>query len=110
MCSLINEEPERMNIKIIINQKFRRRVIKDLGRIMNNKMTAWKVNVQYTASQDHARLSARHAAREHVDVIVAVGGDGTVNSVLNGIVGTNVALGVIPAGTANDFASHCRIP
>jgi diacylglycerol kinase family enzyme len=41
---------------------------------------------------------------------VAVGGDGTVNEVLNGMEGTKVGLGIIPAGTANDFARQVGIP
>jgi YegS/Rv2252/BmrU family lipid kinase len=39
-----------------------------------------------------------------------VGGDGTVNEILNGIVGSDAKLGIIPAGTANDVARHHGIP
>jgi diacylglycerol kinase (ATP) len=42
--------------------------------------------------------------------VVAVGGDGTVSEVANGLVGTGCALGVIPAGTGNDFVRALRIP
>ena len=48
---------------------------------------------------------ARRLARDsHVDAIVAAGGDGTVSAVAAGLVGTEVALGVIPLGTLNHFA------
>ena len=53
---------------------------------------------------------AREAIEAEVDTIVACGGDGTVNEVLNGMQGTAVALGIIPAGTANDFARQVGIP
>jgi len=44
------------------------------------------------------------------DIAIAVGGDGTVNEVMNGVVNTKTALGIIPAGTANVFAADIHIP
>ncbi|HHY70747.1 MAG TPA: acylglycerol kinase family protein [Thermoanaerobacterales bacterium] len=41
--------------------------------------------------------------------VVAVGGDGTVNEVVNGIVGTDIELGIIPTGTGNDFIKTLKI-
>lgn len=59
--------------------------------------------IKYTCSpEDGARIAA-WGAGEGFERIVAVGGDGTVNDALNGIVGTNAALGVIPGGSGNDF-------
>lgn len=58
---------------------------------------------------DATRL-ARRAAEEAFDVAVAVGGDGTINEVCNGLVGTETALAVLPAGTANVYAAEMRIP
>jgi len=45
-----------------------------------------------------------------VDLIIAVGGDGTVSEIVNGITGSKTALGIIPTGTANDLATLYRIP
>lgn len=53
---------------------------------------------------------ARDAAEAGVDAVVAVGGDGTVNEVLNGLTGFDVPMGIIPLGTANDFARQAGIP
>ncbi len=66
--------------------------------------------IETTSYCGHATTLARRAVRSGYDKIVAVGGDGTVNEILNGIVGSDARLGIIPAGTANDVASHHGIP
>jgi lipid kinase YegS len=53
---------------------------------------------------------AREAVAAGADTVVACGGDGTLNEVVNGLEGTSVALGIIRAGTANDFARQVGIP
>ncbi|MEB3328081.1 MAG: YegS/Rv2252/BmrU family lipid kinase [Candidatus Sericytochromatia bacterium] len=54
--------------------------------------------------------AARDAREDGVDVVVVVGGDGTVNAVANQLVGGPVALAVVPAGTANDLARQLGMP
>lgn len=62
---------------------------------------------------DAARLVAE-AAREGVDRVIAGGGDGSVNEVASGLMALDPAarpaMGILPLGTANDFATACRIP
>jgi len=53
-------------------------------------------------------VSSELAARG-CETVIACGGDGTVNEVINGIAGTETALGIVPAGTANDFAVNMGI-
>ena len=53
-------------------------------------------------------VASELAARGH-ETVVACGGDGTVNEVINGIAGTETALGIAPLGTANDFAANMGI-
>lgn len=52
----------------------------------------------------------REAARPGADIVVAVGGDGSVNEVANGLTGTGATMGILPFGTANVVASALRIP
>ncbi|MDP6593217.1 MAG: diacylglycerol kinase family lipid kinase [Candidatus Marinimicrobia bacterium] len=63
----------------------------------------------HTEAPEHATEITREK-REDYDVVVAFGGDGTMNEVVNGIVGSDTALGMIPLGTGNDFARSCRMP
>ena len=62
-----------------------------------------------TAAGDATRL-ASDAANEGFDIIVAVGGDGTVNEVASGLVRTKGVLGIIPAGSGNGVARSLKIP
>ena len=53
---------------------------------------------------------ARHAVKENSQIIVAGGGDGTVNAVANELMGSSITLGVLPLGTLNHFAKDMHIP
>lgn len=55
-------------------------------------------------------ITAFHKHANDVDLIVAGGGDGTLNSVLQGLVGSKLPLGILPLGTANDLAKTLSIP
>lgn len=68
------------------------------------------VEVHVTFARRDAEWLAQRAAALGVDVVVAVGGDGTLNEVVNGLDGFDTPLGVIPLGTANDFARQAGIP
>ena len=58
----------------------------------------------------HTRLLARKAVEEGFKTIVAAGGDGTINEVVNGIAGFDVSLGILPVGTMNVFAAELGLP
>ena len=72
--------------------------------------TIYAIDVKYTNAQGHATILSREAAEGGADVVVAVGGDGTVNEVAAGLAGTEAALGIIPAGSGNGLARHLGIP
>lgn len=66
--------------------------------------------VRLTKPELGADQLAQAAIAEGADVVIAAGGDGTVSGVASALVNTDVALGIIPAGTANGFASALNIP
>lgn len=66
--------------------------------------------IRFTQYAGHASLIAQQAVEEGYDICVAVGGDGSINEVAQSLVGTNTALGVIPYGSGNGFATHLKIP
>lgn len=66
--------------------------------------------MRLTSEAGDARLLAAEAVREGFEVIIAAGGDGTLNEVVNGIGGAPVRLGILPVGTMNVFATELGIP
>ena len=62
-------------------------------------------DVAVTGQHGAGRILAKQAVAEGFDTIIAAGGDGTVNEVVNGLAGGPAALGVLPLGTGNDFAA-----
>lgn len=65
--------------------------------------------LEFTQGPGHARELARHRANDF-DAVIAVGGDGTVNEVVQALVHTHTPLGIIPKGSGNGLARHLGIP
>lgn len=63
-----------------------------------------------TSAPGEAETLARHAASEGFEKIVAAGGDGTINEVVNGLAGSSATLGLLPMGTVNVFAMELGLP
>ena len=68
------------------------------------------IELRVAIKEDDGALFAREAVAAGCDAVIAAGGDGTVNTVMNGLAGSDTALGIIPMGTANDFAKQAGIP
>lgn len=71
------------------------------------------IDMDYSLTQgpkDATVLAQRAVVSGNYDTVIAMGGDGTINEVVNGLVGSTVMLGVIPYGTANVFGISFNLP
>lgn len=66
--------------------------------------------IRTTSAAGDAEAIAERGVEQGFDIIVAAGGDGTINEVVNGIAGSDVTLGLLPTGTMNVFATELGIP
>lgn len=73
------------------------------GRLLEH---GWTVSWRATERPGHARELAAEAAAAGLDIVIAAGGDGTVNEVVNGLVDSPTALALLPAGTGNVLAAE----
>ena len=86
----------------------KKRIIRLIPKYMDAGNAEWCVRM--TEYGGHAAELAHEAATQGADVVVAVGGDGTVNEVARSLIHTGTALGIIPCGSGNGLARHLRIP
>jgi diacylglycerol kinase (ATP) len=68
------------------------------------------LSYQFCQGIDDALRKVRRAVEADVDVVLVMGGDGTVNSIGRALIGTRAALGIVPVGSGNGFARHFEIP
>ena len=87
----------------------------DLGKSLDEAVAYLRsqdhdVTVRQTLGGGDATTFAREAVAQHYDMVIAAGGDGTVGEVVNGLVGSECVLGVLPVGTANVWARTLGLP
>ncbi|MCD8282994.1 MAG: diacylglycerol kinase family lipid kinase [Prevotella sp.] len=84
----------------------------DIPRLIDKYLDREKFihSVCFTQYAGHAETIAAQARDEGIDMVVAVGGDGTVNEVARSIINTPVVLGIVPCGSGNGLARHLLLP
>jgi len=105
-----------LKIKIIMNpssgrQAMRQTVDDIIGYLVEAKALS-RADICFTRVKDDAVNYAAEIRKGEYDLVMAVGGDGTLNEVVNGLMtgGSGTPLAILPAGTVNDFASFLDIP
>ena len=100
---IINPSSGRQNFKDNLNQI--------AGKLIMDKIVP-TIDVFYTKKKDDAKNRVALLSEGEYDFVVAVGGDGTLNEVVNGLIisGSNTPLAIISSGTVNYFANYLKLP
>ncbi|MBP5380402.1 MAG: diacylglycerol kinase family lipid kinase [Bacteroidaceae bacterium] len=103
---------DRKRVRFVVNPISGTRGKESIVRLIPEYMAAERFDwdIVYTKKRGHASELAKEAAAEGFDIVVAVGGDGTVNEVARSLVHTQSALAIIPCGSGNGLARHLLIP
>jgi YegS/Rv2252/BmrU family lipid kinase len=76
----------------------------------NIDKTVFDYDISYTKHPLHGTQIAGEAIKNNYEIIVAVGGDGSINEIAQKLIGSNTILGIIPTGSGNGLAHHLNIP
>jgi YegS/Rv2252/BmrU family lipid kinase len=101
-----------IKIFVVLNPVAGRTQPKDVRRALQRhfKGPDWQLEIYETSGDESIGEVVRRAVSEGAERVFAAGGDGTVSAVADGLVGTNIPLGIIPAGTGNILAQELDIP
>ncbi len=102
---------QTMKIDFIVNPNSG----KGKHRITQSDIQNWlgdqyNLTVHYTTHQYHAKQLVKDAIATNPDIIVACGGDGTINEVASAMIGHSIPLGIIPCGSGNGLATNLGLP
>ncbi|HZB51239.1 MAG TPA: diacylglycerol kinase family protein, partial [Mycobacteriales bacterium] len=104
-----------MRALLVVNPKATTTTVRGRDVLVRALASEVKVEIEETSHRGHAAALAVRAAREGLDLVVALGGDGTVNEVVNGLLTDGPrpgvpALAVVPGGSTNVFARAVGLP
>ncbi|MCU0392696.1 MAG: diacylglycerol kinase family lipid kinase [Thermoflexibacter sp.] len=99
-------------MRFVINPKAGVKSKQNIPQLINNLLdkNKYEWDICETKYAGHGRILAEDAVKSDTEVVVAVGGDGTVNEVANGLMGSKTALSILPMGSGNGLARHLGIP
>ena len=99
-----------MKLCVILNPKAGR--VKNLATLTRKIQSLNPALIRLTRKSGDATKQARDALRQKCDYVIAAGGDGTLNEVVNGLAfrPARARLGLLPLGTGNDFARCLNLP
>ncbi|WP_338768063.1 diacylglycerol kinase family protein [Bernardetia sp. ABR2-2B] len=106
------EEEKATKIVFIINPVSGTQKKEDIVTLIHEtlKLSGIHYDIAYTNFAGHAIELAKQASESNYDVVVAVGGDGTINEIAQTLIKTKTALAIIPQGSGNGLARHLGIP
>jgi diacylglycerol kinase (ATP) len=107
-----NKEEGKIKIRFIINPISGGKSKSGIEKLIVKEFpqTDYELDLQYTKYGKHATEIAKKSVEEAFQIVVAVGGDGTVNEVARALISTNVIFGIIPMGSGNGLSRFLNIP
>ena len=106
----------RLRIKFIFNPSSGRQanalVVGDILHYLSEVNAVERADIAYTSAKNDAKRFAMELKPGEYDIVVAVGGDGTINEVVSGLMegGSRTPLAILSGGTINDFATALNLP
>lgn len=101
----------KSTIVLIFNPTAKRASDRKIARAFHFlKSRGYKVEVLFTEQKGDAESLAKDAIKESPSLVIAAGGDGTFNEVINGIAGSEIPMAILPLGTTNVLAKELRVP
>lgn len=104
----------RRKIRFIVNPASgsNRSRSKEVAQLIEQHLdkTTFISEVIFSQAPGQPLILSHEAVEQGIDIVVAVGGDGSVNEVAKGLIGSKVTLGIIPMGSGNGLARHLNIP
>ena len=103
---------KKKSIVFILNPHSGTQNKQDMPNLIDSTLdhSKYRHQVVFTKYPGHAADIAKECVNNNTDIVVAVGGDGTINEVARSLVHSNTALGIIPSGSGNGLARHLCIP
>lgn len=105
---LLTELMRPRRIQFIVNPKagtnLQKHIRTSVEKHLNHRK--FEYGFSFTERAEHARELAEQAVADGCEIIVAVGGDGSINEVASALLGSNATLGIVPAGSGNGLAMH----
>ena len=98
-----------MKALFVVNRRSGVRRRRDIHRILR-EACAWDYDIAESERKEDLDRIIDDASKSRVDVVFAVGGDGTVHEVAKRLIGRELALGILPTGSGNGFARHVGLP
>ena len=99
-------------LRLIVNPIAGNGHARKIGQLVDEALTRRKIPHQllWTEHPGHASELSRQAAADGAETVIAIGGDGTAFETAVGLMGSQTAMGIIPAGTGNDFVKALHTP
>ena len=109
---VMTAEVETSRVLVIVNAKSGNAAPEEVRRALGDSVSGANATTQIHEPQEGEDIvaTAREAAAQGFDTVVAAGGDGTVSAVANGLIGAPARLAIIPLGTANVLARELGVP